>query len=156
MKMVLKRCLSLLLCIMLAIIMLPVNVFANAILPADLLSGGDSAVPSQLSAMSADSTAGNTAGQSPVNNAGSGAIEFDNPFGDVKPGDWFFDDVKFVYTSGLMTGIGTEPLLFSPDMPMSRAMLVTVLYRLAGAARIPPACPTRLPTFRNNRGTATL
>ena len=131
--MVLKRCLSLLLCIMLAITMLPVNTFANTIMPEDSLPGSDSAVPSQLSGMTADSTAGNTAAQSPVNNADNGTIEFDNPFGDVKPGDWFFDDVKFVYTSGLMMGTGTEPPLFNPDMPMSRAMLVTVLYRLAGS-----------------------
>ncbi|WP_054696774.1 S-layer homology domain-containing protein [Syntrophomonas palmitatica] len=51
----------------------------------------------------------------------------------MKPGDWFFDDVGFVYTSGLMTGTGAESPQFSPDMPMSRAMLVTVLYRLAGS-----------------------
>ncbi|MDD4494484.1 MAG: S-layer homology domain-containing protein, partial [Eubacteriales bacterium] len=70
----------------------------------------------------------------PVNiSAEGGTNEFDNPFGDVEPGNWFFDDVAFVYTSGLMTGTGTESPMFSPNMPMSRAMLVTVLYRLAGS-----------------------
>jgi uncharacterized repeat protein (TIGR02543 family) len=122
MKTAQKRVFSLLLCVMLAITMLPVNV----------LAGSGSAVPAQLSAATAGGTAGNPAGQSSTN-ANGGTIEFDNLFGDVKPGDWFFDDVGFVYTSGLMTGTGTESPLFSPDMPMSRAMLVTVLYRLAGS-----------------------
>ncbi|MCL6557921.1 MAG: S-layer homology domain-containing protein, partial [Firmicutes bacterium] len=123
MRMVEKRVLSLLLCVMLAITMLPVNVLADS-------SSGASA---QLSAAAAGDTTGNPAGQPLADNAGGGTIEFDNPFGDVKPGDWFFDDVGFVYTSGLMSGTGTEPPLFSPDKPMSRAMLVTVLYRLAGS-----------------------
>jgi len=123
MKTAQKRILSLLLCVMLTITILPVNVLADS----------GSAAPAQLYAVTAGGTAGNPAGQSPANNADSGTIEFDNPFGDVKPGDWFFDDVGFVYTSGLMIGTGTESPLFSPDMPMSRAMLVTVLYRLAGS-----------------------
>lgn len=122
MKTAQKRVFSLLLCVMLAITMLPVNVLADS----------GSAAPAQLSAATAGGTSGNPAGQSSTN-ANGGTIEFDNPFGDVKPGDWFFDDVGFVYTSGLMTGTGTESSLFSPDMPMSRAMLVTVLYRLAGS-----------------------
>ena len=123
MKTMQKRVLSLLLCVMLAITMLPVNVLADS----------SSAAPAQLSALTAGDTAGNPAGQPLADNADGGTIAFDNPFGDVKPGDWFFDDVGFVYTSGLMIGTGTESPLFSPDMPMSRAMLVTVLYRLAGS-----------------------
>lgn len=122
MKTAQKRVFSLLLCVMLAITMLPVNVLADS----------SSGSPAQLSAATAGDTAGDPAGQSSTN-ANGGTIEFDNPFGDVRPGDWFFDDVGFVYTSGLMSGTGTEPRLFSPDMPMSRAMLVTVLYRLAGS-----------------------
>ena len=49
-------------------------------------------------------------------------------FSDVKDGSWFYDDVKFVYEKGLMNGTGEGE--FSPDMNMSRAMLVTVLYRM--------------------------
>ncbi len=122
MKTVQKRVFSLLLCFMLAITMLPLNVLADS----------GSAAAAQLSAAAAGDAAGKPAGQFSTN-ANGGANKFDNPFGDVKPGDWFFDDVGFVYTSGLMTGTGTESSLFSPDMPMSRAMLVTVLYRLAGS-----------------------
>lgn len=53
-----------------------------------------------------------------------------NPFTDVKTGDWFYDAVSYVYTEGLMTGTGTYT--FSPSAPTSRAMLVTILWRLQG------------------------
>ncbi|MDR2357403.1 MAG: S-layer homology domain-containing protein, partial [Oscillospiraceae bacterium] len=54
-----------------------------------------------------------------------------NPFADVREGDWFYSDVEYAYTSGLMDGVtATE---FSPNAPISRAMLVTILYRHAGA-----------------------
>ena len=51
-------------------------------------------------------------------------------FSDVKPSDWFFEDVSFVTRTGLFQG--TSPNSFCPDRTMTRAMLVTVLYRLAG------------------------
>ncbi len=120
MKTVQKRVFSLLLCVILAITALPLNVFADS---------GSTAAAQRFAATEGGSS-GNPAGRSSAN--ANGGTEFDNPFGDVKPGDWFFDDVGFVYTSGLMTGTGTESSMFSPGMPMSRAMLVTVLYRLAG------------------------
>jgi hypothetical protein len=59
-------------------------------------------------------------------------IGFDNPFTDVKEGAWYYDDVAFVYTHGLFAG--TSATTFSPEMAMTRGMLVTVLYRLYGAA----------------------
>lgn len=62
-----------------------------------------------------------------------GAIGSGNPFEDVDPGDWFFEDINFIFNNGLMNGIGTDSQQFGPGMPMSRAMLVTVLYRLAGS-----------------------
>lgn len=52
-------------------------------------------------------------------------------FGDVAPDDWFYGDVRFVSERELM--IGTSELSFSPELVMSRAMLTTVLYRLAGS-----------------------
>jgi hypothetical protein len=55
-----------------------------------------------------------------------------NPFADVKEGDWFYDAVRFVYERGIMTGTGTEPMLFSPNVSLTRGMLVSILYRLAG------------------------
>ena len=52
-----------------------------------------------------------------------------NPFTDVFEGDWFYDDVKFVHQNGLFAG--TSANTFSPQMPMTRGMVVTVLGRLA-------------------------
>lgn len=60
-------------------------------------------------------------------------VEFTNgklPFTDVSENDWFYDDVVFVYEEGLFAG--TSDTTFSPNADMTRAMLVTVLYRLEG------------------------
>jgi len=51
-------------------------------------------------------------------------------FADVKKDDWYYDSVKYVYENGLMNGTGNG---FEPDTEMTRAMLVTVLYRLEKA-----------------------
>ena len=52
------------------------------------------------------------------------------PFTDVTTADWFYNDVLFVYDEGLFAG--TSDTTFSPNAAMTRAMLVTVLYRLEG------------------------
>ena len=52
-------------------------------------------------------------------------------FVDVKDGDWFAPSVAFVTCRELFLGTGADR--FAPDLPMSRAMLVTVLYRLEDA-----------------------
>lgn len=54
----------------------------------------------------------------------------DNPFSDVSKDDWYYDNIAYVYATGLMNGTGDEA--FSPDMPTTRAMIVTILYRLEG------------------------
>ncbi len=51
-------------------------------------------------------------------------------FRDVQADAWYADAVQYVVSEGLMNG--TDAATFSPDAPMSRAMLVTVLYRLRG------------------------
>jgi hypothetical protein len=48
-------------------------------------------------------------------------------FSDICSNDWYYDAVKFVYENDLMQGTGIG---FEPDNNMTRAMLVTVLYRL--------------------------
>ena len=55
-------------------------------------------------------------------------------YGDVRITDWFYDDVEYISEKGLM--VGTGPRTFSPHMSMSRAMLVTVLYRLEGKPEV--------------------
>ena len=52
------------------------------------------------------------------------------PFADVAEGAWYADAVRYVYEKGLMTGTGDGA--FSPDQNLTRGMLVTMLYRLAG------------------------
>lgn len=52
------------------------------------------------------------------------------PFVDVAEGVWYYDAVKYVYTEKLFNG--TDETTFSPEGTMTRAMLVTVLYRMAG------------------------
>ena len=49
---------------------------------------------------------------------------------DVSRTSWFYADAAFVYEKGLFSG--TDSSTFSPDASMTRAMLVTVLYRLEG------------------------
>ena len=56
------------------------------------------------------------------------------PFTDVSTSDWFYDDVAFVYENGLFSG--TDSRSFSPNASMTRAMLVTVLYRLEGESTV--------------------
>ncbi len=56
--------------------------------------------------------------------------EWVNPFKDVKENDWFYDGVKFASRNGLFNGTSADT--FSPDDAMTRAMLVTVLWRLDG------------------------
>lgn len=52
------------------------------------------------------------------------------PFLDVVPGDWFRPAVYTVWQQGLMQGVA--PTLFAPHDTLTRAMLVTILYRQAG------------------------
>ncbi|MBQ2613905.1 MAG: S-layer homology domain-containing protein [Clostridia bacterium] len=54
-----------------------------------------------------------------------------NPFQDVKESDWFFENVRYAYENHLMSG--TADKVFSPDDTLTRAMLVTVLHRMAGS-----------------------
>ena len=62
-----------------------------------------------------------------------------NPFSDVKKKDWFYENVMFAYASGLFSG-KTETT-FAPNDPMTRGMLVTVLWRLDGQPEAKGANP---------------
>jgi hypothetical protein len=53
-----------------------------------------------------------------------------NPFKDINESDWFYDAVQFVHERGLLNGIGDN--LFGHTETMSRGMMVTALWRLAG------------------------
>lgn len=51
-------------------------------------------------------------------------------FEDVADNSWFYPAVRFTAENGLMNG--TSQAAFSPDAPMTRGMLMEVLYRLEG------------------------
>ena len=52
-------------------------------------------------------------------------------FDDVKTGDWFYTEVTDMANKGYINGVSDK--LFAPNQALSRAMLVTILYRMDGA-----------------------
>lgn len=56
------------------------------------------------------------------------------PFWDVKSADWFYNDVKYVYEKGMMAGTAAD--VFAPNATTTRAMIVTILYRLEGSPAV--------------------
>ena len=56
------------------------------------------------------------------------------PFTDVEEGDWFAPYVRHVWERGIMAGTGGGQ--FSPQLPTSRAMAVTMLYQMAGKPEV--------------------
>lgn len=60
--------------------------------------------------------------------SGNGNDVFKPAFTDVKETDWYYDSVRYVYVNGLMNG--TSDTEFAPAASLTRAMLVTVLWRL--------------------------
>ena len=58
------------------------------------------------------------------------ALAKDLPFTDVTSTDWFYDDVKYAYETGLMTGTAADA--FSPEAPVTRGMVMTILARREG------------------------
>lgn len=60
-------------------------------------------------------------------------------FVDVKKSDWFYDEVQYAVSNGLFNGVGNDK--FDPNGSMTRAMLVTVLYRLEGEPAVRGTSP---------------
>lgn len=56
------------------------------------------------------------------------------PFSDVRIADWFYNDVKYVYEKGMMAGTAAD--VFAPNAITTRAMIVTILYRLEGSPAV--------------------
>ena len=51
------------------------------------------------------------------------------PLDDAVPGAWYYNDLRYVYETGMMTG--TWPRQFSPDSPVSVAAAIQTLYNLS-------------------------
>lgn len=56
------------------------------------------------------------------------------PFEDVSYQAWYRDAVAYVYENNLLKG--TSETMFSPNLPMTRGMIVTALYRLEGSPEV--------------------
>ena len=54
--------------------------------------------------------------------------EWANPFSDVDADDWYYEYVKYINSNKLMNGITADK--FAPNDTVTRAMFVTVLYRM--------------------------
>lgn len=61
-------------------------------------------------------------------------VEWENPFTDVNDSHWFYEAVKYANEEGLFNGMSATE--FGPDVSMTRAMLVTVLYRYVGEPEV--------------------
>lgn len=61
------------------------------------------------------------------------------PFADVPEGEWYYDNVVYVYHNNLMNGVSDTE--FAPAGTMTRAMLVTVLYRYEGQPQVSGGVP---------------
>ena len=61
------------------------------------------------------------------------------PFTDVKADAWYYDAVQYVYEKELFAGVTNTT--FEPNTTMTRAMLVSVLWRLEGRPEAPATNP---------------
>jgi hypothetical protein len=57
--------------------------------------------------------------------------EWQSPFDDIAKGDWYYKAARYAYSNGLVTGM--DETTFAPQSTLTRAMLITILARDAGA-----------------------
>lgn len=65
---------------------------------------------------------------------GEDTAEWKNPFKDVKESDWYYETVKYVNQTGIINGMTEDT--FAPGTTLTRAMLVTILYRVEGSPAV--------------------
>ena len=64
--------------------------------------------------------------------------ETDGIFSDVRAGAWYFDSVAYCAEHAYMFGVGSSQ--FDPDGTLTRAQIVAILYRMAGAPQTDGEC----------------
>ena len=69
----------------------------------------------------------------------AGSVEWQNPYIDVNERDWYYEALKYVTENGIMVGTGGNK--FSPNINMTRAMLVQTLYSHAGKPSVNGSSP---------------
>ena len=60
-------------------------------------------------------------------------LVFNNPFSDIKKGDYYYDPVLWAAEEGITTG--TSPTTFTPAMQCTRSQVVTFLWRACGSPK---------------------
>lgn len=93
----------------------------------------------ELEFQAADKIASDGTAEFPFDHASQYAIVIDTdshepvelPFTDVPEGAWYEDAAAYVYKHGLMAG--TSATTFAPEVTTSRAMIATILWRMAGS-----------------------
>ena len=70
----------------------------------------------------------------PVNRANT-----DFPLFDVFPADWHYTAVRFAFENNIVAG--TSPTAFSPNAPLTRGMMVTILYNMMDRPDVAAAPP---------------
>lgn len=102
---------------------------AVAVNAADDLTAWSFADDGSISAVSGAYDAGQQTYAFDVVNGVTAIARF--PFTDVVAGTWYYGAAAYAYNNGLFAGM--TPTTFAPNATMTRAMLVSVLWRLAGA-----------------------
>lgn len=69
--------------------------------------------------------------------AGGSKLPEENPFADVRPGQWYTDGVLWAYGAGVMEGYGNG--LFGTNDPVTREQVVATLWRYEGEPKPSPA-----------------
>ena len=95
-----------------------------------------------LEFQAADKIASDGTAEFPFDHASDYAIIIDTeshepvelPFTDVPEDAWYADAAAYVYKHGLMAG--TSATTFAPDVTTSRAMIATILWRMAGSPQV--------------------
>lgn len=68
-------------------------------------------------------------------------VEPVNPFVDVDESDYYYDAVLWAVANGITNGTTPDGTLYSPDLVLSRAQMVTFLWRVNGAPRVTGSSP---------------
>jgi 2',3'-cyclic-nucleotide 2'-phosphodiesterase (5'-nucleotidase family) len=78
---------------------------------------------------------GGVVGSEYKNLSGQGRIVLkETPFTDLASGAWYLKPVAYAYTNKILNG--TSVTTFSPDTTISRAMFITMLYRMEGSPEV--------------------
>jgi len=110
----------------------PIRISSTATLKAFAVKEGydNSTILTAVYTIVSGSSGGSNDLESDDLNDSDAAITAIEKFKDISINNWYYYDVKYVVEKGLFKGI--EENEFGPDYNMTRAMLVTVLHRLAG------------------------